>query len=344
MWQKAVDSLFVTRMLNDVTTYFNLYDYLKIKAKAVKTGKIPIKNEQEFWGRTLGETYKSYYPVEKRLNDGDVLAFSNFFLTDWVPKTPGAIWTKEGDTLAHSHRDETQIIKIQDKHYPVFHPNAKERKLKGGYGSIRVNPSENDAQNFVLMNLVSPELWNIDSGIPVIVSKSVYEEFTRKSKNGAAWVENAEGVLYLNKKLPVKKIISAAIGHEVSARLESELTKMPDLPSCYVYFPTTLTTKIVQNDTHPLTTAWTMFRSENNMYGLTYWQFDPYDRGAFKEVSTCLVEYVRNFNGKEIITDFDGLIPRLDAKVPLNKNPMEKNLSELERIVKELDPKDLWKR
>lgn len=305
MWKQGLDSLLVTRLLNDVTTYFNLYDYLKINFKKNLRDKIIIKNESDFWGKILGDSFKGGQDADKGLQDGEVLSFSNFFLTDWTPKTPGALWTTDGDTLAHRHRDDTKLLKIQDRYYPVLHPSAKERKLKAGYGSVRINPSENENQTYVLMSLVSPEVWNVDYGIPVIVSKSVYEEYTRKSKRGAAWIENAEGILYLNKKIPVKKIISSAIGYEISQKTESELTRVPHLPSCYVNFPTTLSMKIIENDTHPQTTAWTMFKSKS-AYGLTYWQFDPFEKDSFKEVTRCLTEYVRNFNGEEIMTDFDG--------------------------------------
>lgn len=334
MWKQTLDSFFVTRLLNDVTTYYNLYDYLKIKFKENTNGKIPIKDEKDFWGRVLGETYNGR-PYETNLQNGDIVTFSNFFLTDWTPKTPGALWTKEGDDLAHRHKDDTKLLKIQDKYYPVFHPNAKERKLKAGYGSIRLNPAKSDKQT-VLMSLVSPDIWSIDYGIPVVVSKSVYEEYLKKSKKGAVWIESAEAIFYLNKKIPVKNFIQSAIGYEISAKTEDELTKIPHLPSCYVHFPTTLSMKMIENDTHPITTAWTMFKSRHN-YGLTFWQFNPYEKNSFQEVTKCLTEYVRNFGGEEILTDFDGLVPRLNSKIPISENPLEKNLFEFEEIVKDMD-------
>lgn len=334
MWKDALNSFFVTRLLNDVTTYYNLYDYLKIKFKANTNGKTVIKNEADFWGRILKENFKGT-PSEKSLQNGDIITFSNFFLTDWTPKNPGALWTKEGDDLAHRHHDDTKLLKIQDKYYPVFHPDAKERKLKAGYGSVRINPAESENQ-IVLMSLVSPDIWSIDYGIPVVVAKSVYEEYIKRSKNGAVWIENAEGIVYLNKKIPVKNFIQSAIGYEISKKTQDELTKIPHLPSCYVSFPTTLSMKMIENDTHPVTTAWTMFKSYHN-YGLTFWQFDPFEKNSFKEVTNCLIEYVKNFGGKEILTDFDGLVPRLNSKIPIDTNPLEKNLFEFEKIVKDMD-------
>jgi hypothetical protein len=334
MWKDTLNSFFATRLLSDITTYYNLYDFLKIKFKENTNGKIVIKDEADFWRRILKESFKGNQ-AEKSLQNGDILSFSNFFLTDWTPKTPGALWTKEGDELAHRHHDDTKLLKIQDKYYPVFHPSAKERKLKAGYGSVRVNPSESENQT-VLMSLVGPDFWSIDYGIPVVVAKSVYEEFLKKSKRGAVWIENAEGVLSLNKKLPVKNFIQSAIGYEISKKTETELTKIPHLPSCFVNFPTTMSMKMIENYTHPLTTAWTMFKSNHN-YGLTFWQFDPYEKNSFKEVTNCLTEYVKNFGGEEILTDFDGLIPRLNSKIPLKTNPLEKNLSDYEKIVKDMD-------
>ena len=334
MWQQTFDSFFGTRLLKDITTYYNLYDFLKIKFKANSTGKIIIKNEQDFWQRVLHDTFMGITP-DRYLQNGDILSFSNFFLTDWTPKTPGALWTKEGDSLAHQQIDDTKILKIQDKYYPVFHPSAKERKLKAGYGSVRLNPSDIENQN-VLMSLVSPEIWSVDYGIPVVVSKSVYDEYLKKSTKGAVWIETAEAIFYLNKKISVKNFIHSAIGYEISEKTQNELTQIPHLPSCYVYFPTNLSIKMIENDTHPITTAWTMFKSSHD-YGLTFWQFDPFEKNSFQEVTRCLIEYVRNFGGEQILTDFDGLVPRLKSKIPIARNPLEKNLFEFEEIIKDMD-------
>src|SRR5258705_86417 len=140
MWKQTLDSFFVTRLLNDITTYFNLYDYLKIKFKENTSGKTTIKNEQDFWRRILGETFT-------------------------------------------------------------------------GVGS-----------------------------------RSVYEEYLRKSKKGAVWIENAEAIFYLNKQIQVKNFIHSAIGYEISEKTQNELLKIPHLPTCYVYFPTTLSMKMIENN------------------------------------------------------------------------------------------------
>jgi len=334
MWREAFNSFLGTRLLNDITTYYNLYDFLKIKFKATSNGEIIIKSEQDFWQSILPDTFKGVLS-DRTLQNGDILSFSNFFLTDWTPKTPGALWTKEGDMLAHWQKDDTKILKIQDKYYPVFHPSAKERKLQAGYGSVRLNPADVENQS-VLMSLVSPEMWSVDYGIPVVVSKSVYEEYLKKSKRGAAWIENAKAIFYLNKKIPVKNFIHSAIGYEISEKTQRELTQIPHLPSCYAYFPTKLSIKMVENDTHPITTAWTMFKSSHD-YGLTFWQFDPFEKDSFQEVTKCLIEYVRNFGGEQILTDFDGLIPRLHSKIPISRDPLKNNLFEFEEIIKDMD-------
>ena len=47
------------RLLNDITTYFNIYDYLKIKVKQSSDGKVNIKNVEEFMDKNeLYEYFK----------------------------------------------------------------------------------------------------------------------------------------------------------------------------------------------------------------------------------------------------------------------------------------------
>ena len=340
MYKQFFDKLFITRLLEDISSYFKVYDYLKIKASAAKSGKVKVKNEKDFWKKILGETFREAHDTEQ-LETGTILSFKNFFLTDWAPKMPGGLWTKDGHSKLHEIQDRIDILQVGENFYPIVHPHSKIRHIRAGYGSIRVNPIGNEESNYVYMSMLSPEIWKVDYGIPVIISKSVYTEFLHKSKKGAVWIEEAEGILIRNEGLPLKNFIASSIGHNLSEELQDEMSQRPHLPSCYVYFPSRLNLKLRENDSHPETTAWTMFESKheyepNSSYGLTYWRFNPYEKDAFVEVSKCLNKYVDQFGGKKILTDYDGLVPRLNATIPINKDPKSKHLKELKKIVKNL--------
>lgn len=339
MHREAFKKLFLAKLLSDISNYFRVYEFLKVKAKSLKNGAILIEDEEDFWKKVLGDRFLNETDGET-LNNGTVLKFENMFLTDWAPKLPGGIWTKKGNSRAFGFREELDLLQVGERMHPIIHPDAKSRRINSGFGSIRVNPIGNDSDYFNYMNLVSPKYWNTDFGIPVIVPKSVYQEFIAKSKRGAPWVEKLEGILILNEQLPVSNFISNSIGHKLSDEIENELTNMPHLPKCYLYIPSRLNIEIKTNDTHPVTTAWTMFETRRNDYGLTYCHFNPFEKDAFEGVSDFLEEYSKRFDGTKIVTDYDGITPRLNAKVNLKVDPMEKNKQDLEEIVQKVDRKE----
>src|ERR1041385_5629952 len=109
MYKQFFDKLFITRLLEDISSYFKVYDYLKIKASAAKSGKVKVKNEKDFWKKILGETFREAHDTEQ-LETGTILSFKNFFLTDWAPKMPGGLWTKDGHSKLHEIQDRIDIL------------------------------------------------------------------------------------------------------------------------------------------------------------------------------------------------------------------------------------------
>ena len=296
MYRDAFKQLFLTKLLSDVSNYFRVYDFLKVEVKKLKNKSISIKDEADFWKRVLGNYFYKENEVEP-LENGAILKFENFFLTDWSPKLPGGLWTKKGNERAYGFREELDLLEVKDRIHPIIHPDAKSRRINAGFGSIRVNPLGNNSDYFNYMCIVGPNYWNCDSGIPVIVPKSVYKEYRSKSKDGAPWIEKMEGILILNESLPIKSFISNSIGHKLSEEIEDQLSNMPHLPKCFVYIPSRLNMDIKTNNTHPVTTAWTMFETQRDDYGLTYCHFDPYEKNTFERVTEFLERYAENFGG-----------------------------------------------
>lgn len=115
---------------------------------------------------------------------------------------------------------------------------------------------------------------------------------------------------------------------------------MPHLPKCFVYIPSRLNIDIKTNNTHPVATAWTMFETDQDYYGLTYCQFNPYEKDVFIGVTEFLEKYAQNFGGHRLITDFDGITPRLQSVVNLNTDPIIKYKAEFKKFVEKIDVKN----
>jgi len=208
------------------------------------------------------------------------------------------------------------------------------------------------------MSLSTPEDWDIDSAIPVVVSKSVFEEYRKKSvNNGAVEIGKLEGILVLDVDLPLTQVITNAIGAEIDRKSIDILTKRPFLPKCFVYIPSVLGVDFKYNNSHPECTGWTMYKKKTPYdnqknynqkldfeYGFTYNCFDPTKPESLVEAVEFMKDYAKYNSGTEIITDFDGMEPKFDSKINLQTDPsqtqktlVKDTVEDLNRFVESID-------
>lgn len=125
----------------------------------------------------------------------------------------------------------------------------------------------------------------------------------------------------------------------LSRETEEALCLRPNLPKAFIYVSSPLSMRLKKHDSHPLVTAWTMFETKQprTKYRYTYCIFDPSKPDNFDEATEFLKYYVRKYDGRKIITDFDGIVPRLEASIPLSSNPMKKHKKEAKDLIVSLD-------
>lgn len=329
------------RLFDDVLGYLNLYDYLKTK-KSDLTGKAKSISVSSFWFSILGDKFAGTTDIPfEPLRAGDVVKLKDIFLTEWGPKLPGQIWTSQGvKDLQEGQRRVDGYARLKSGGFTlVLDPYGKEKSIVAGVGSVRTKPHMHDEKYCAYLGLVDAANWQCDYGIPVVVSRSVYEKFRKHSERGAPWVERLEGVLHVNEDIPLKTFIPKAIGATLSAETEEVLRFRPNLPKAFIYVSSPLSIKLKRNDSHPIVTAWTMYETalSRSPYRYTYFMFDPIKEDNFDEATEFLKQYVRNYDGKKIITDYDGVVPRLEASIPISSNPMKKSKKEAKDLILGID-------
>jgi hypothetical protein len=322
---------FFGQLWEDLLGYLRIYDYIKLKTRRAlnKTAKIPSIGA--FWYSVLGDRFARPGAYQyTSLRDGDVIRLKDVFLSEWAPKLPGQLWTLDGVADFHTGRD--RIVRYEQfddkdgKIYAVLDPWGKSRVISAGFGSVRVNKSMGTKDAYAYMAFVDMENWHCDYGIPVIVSRQVYDLFMEHSEKGAPWIQSVEGILHTEEDIPFRELIPCAIGSKLSAESEATLRYRPGLPKCFVHVVSPLSIRFRYNDSHPEATAWTMF--ETNLpaepYRYTYSTFQPKDKRSIDDAVEFIRWYAETFDGRKIITDFDGSIPRLDAFIPLTSDPMQR--------------------
>lgn len=329
------------RLFDEILGYLNLYDFIKLKV-ADRRGTSKAVSIESFWFSILGDkcartTDTSFAP----LKSGDVVKLRDVFITEWTPKLPGQIWTSQGvrDLVAGQRRVAGYAQLRNGGFTAVLDPRGKERSIAAGLGSVRAKPDPRDTKYCAYLSLVDLKNWQCDYGIPVVVSQSVYEKFRKYSELGAPWVKELEGVLHIGEDIPLKSFIPNAIGAKLSPETEETLRFRPNLPKAFIYVSSPLSMKLKYHDSRPPVTAWTMFETKESRerYRYTYFIFDPSTEANFDEATEFLKKYVQNYNGKKIITDYDGIVPRLEASIPLSSNPMKENKKEAKDLILQLD-------
>ncbi len=335
---------------DDLIGYLKIYDFIKLKAISAYSGAIKVPSIQSFWYSILGDkfagdTHRKYL----YLRNGDILRFHDVFLAEWAPKLPGRIWTHEGiKDFDEGQKLVDGYVEFNNKVYKVLRPWGKERVVSAGFGSIRTSRRTRDDDHFMYMSLVSKENWHCDYGIPVVVSRSVYEKFCKYSGKGVPWLRTVEGVLHIGEDLPFRELVPRAIGAKLSPETEDTLRYRSGLPRCYIYVSSPLSMKAAYNVTHPNATAWTMFQSRypsqtvwnrypSQPFMYTYTMFNPSSPVSIEEAIKFIKLYVRRYDGKKIITDFDGIQPHLDASIPLNVHPLRARKKEVKKLIVDYD-------
>jgi hypothetical protein len=340
MITKPVKS-FLGKIVEDFVTYLRLYDILKINAMKIFEQKNQFENQEHFWANILIDSFVGNDNYDFfDLQNGQLVEFKDVYLTEWAPKLPGRIWTQEGHKNYIDGLNDKEIRRIGGMPHEVLDRFGKEKVVSAGFGSIRINPTHESNDYFMHMSLVSKEQWHVDYGIPIIVSKKVYENFKRIAKDSCVWLDKVTGILNIQRDIPLRKFIPNAIGRDISNELKSALTQKPFLPKAYVYLPI-LDTKLRYNNTHPNCTAWTTFQNDRNDfdYAYTYTLFKPSVKDSIQEAVGFIESYIKSYGGGKIITDFDGIVPRLNSIINLTGNPM---IQQSDISVKLLTDMDNW--
>lgn len=312
---------FFGKLIEDTFGYYRVYDFLKLRVRQAVESSRTFNTSEEFWKTILQEEFRGGRSDSEPLRNNQIVKLRNFFLTEWTPKLPGRVWTKDGNTnLLEGIQDIVGETNLYDRIYNVLGPEGKMKMITGGFGSVRIKPGSN-SDYCMLLNAVALNDWHCDFGIPIVVSKPVYNEYLRHSESrGSPQIAELTGILCLNNStFDYLSIISPAIG----ARLESEiidlLSDIPNLPKCFIYVSSPADISLLYNNTHPEAIAWTMFKTnvKKEPLRLTYASFNPIDGDSAKEAVAFINKYVFEFGGIEILTDFDGQKRRLVSKSTL---------------------------
>ena len=279
---------------------------------------------------------------------------------------------------------------------PVYDWFGKTRLSLGGVGSIRLPVNLGDDDRYACLSAVSAKSWNVDLGIPIVVSKQVYREFVRARHTANSTVEaDLRGRVVLGEMPGFFRETPSALDQETISEGFQRLLRTPlGIPMAYVHVVSPIDCDFRTNDTHPKCNAWTLFRCSNSKesiksaspdakrmlsglgaFGITFCAFQPDNSKDTKKAITFLQDSPRwlrltrdqSWNNwvkwgdtpsdkafrklakawskldVRLITDFDGLVPRLTNSVfnlatrPTTQGSFAPFINDFDQLVKEFD-------
>jgi hypothetical protein len=328
----SILNLAVERLSESVLGYFNIWRYLDALLKHRLSGASTHRL------RTAGELYSGI--ANNLIRHGDRVILEEIFVTEWVPRLPGAInaalrrglITAADTELITSVAMYKSVIMDAEANIPPF-------------GSVRLPLQDNRR---VALGAVGASEFHADLGAVLSVTPTVYAEFLRKKKGQAAVEGTVEGTVELY--APPRDLPSAGI---LVKNLDGVVTEPPFV----IAVDSPLQVRFRLHDAHPRVTAWSIRRIHHRERGQGYDFFYTFiepepeqmmlardlirDSSVFVNMESVVSEFSgvkellagRRWSGdkdafvrkhlKEFrcITEFDARGSGLDPLVPLGTDP-----------------------
>jgi hypothetical protein len=309
------------QLVRSVWSYFKWDTYFMHRLKAVLDGRPPhaIESEADFWRRTDGHAAESFREGDQAVLRCDQSEKRWWHLCDWVPRMPGELWRQPG---APPRSLQTQFLLDQLKPFLIDYPSAvamaanipaygwndKTRMCLSGIGSVRLPKNAGNEDYYACMSAVTSQGWLVDAGIPVVVSKSVYEKMSKVREQNNAVEADLRGWVLQN-RLSFDLTLLTGNASEQESRLRA-LEKVPGIQHTYLYVNSPQDCEFRTGGSHPGCNAWTLFRCKQpqhepgnvdvrdmlrgvGAYGLTYCEFDPASPKSRQDATEFLIQSPR---------------------------------------------------
>jgi hypothetical protein len=301
--EKAVESL-----AGGVIGYYNLPAYGRARYHAFRGNIIKYNKEEDYWKDAIGPYF--HIPSYTNLHDGQLVELNNFEITEWVPRCPGLFWTREGNNY---RSQASALIDRRTDKYIVYSPKGKTLMVLGGRGTTRLEHREG------YKVLCATSSGRSDAGIPLVVSRGVYESLRNELQREGSICADLEG-FYSQLPIDYINLILTTPGLELPANLTSLLANSLHIPKYCLRVDSRLLIKIRNSESNIQATAWTMFKPKENLlpYSFAFWSFDPRYEESIVDATDQIEDYIEAYGTGEILTDFDERVQRFASQSPLS--------------------------
>ncbi len=343
------------KTLGTLIDYLSLHKYVALRIEKLRGVSKEFYKEEDFWKAALGSVAFRTISIEP-LPEGAIITLKGFQITEWVPVNPGRYWTEPGTAYRYEAREHRDLIYFsQPQPMLAYDPDGKTYMMLGGMGTVKPKPqrfrpigSPESAPYSLLCATSSGYCW---SGIPILVSDTVYRSFRRPLRQQKKVEADIVGIYQTNPVLPEDLVLSAR-GEKISNRAKQLITECCGIPQNVIVVESVLNIKKRISEIPIKAVAWTLFQGikpdNTEFYSFTYHTFNPQDEVSHNIARNFILNYFFHFGGKRILTDYDENRPwfsvftkkDIEESDRFRKEMAKKHKIELEKSQKQKELKD----
>lgn len=227
--------------------------------------------------------------INEDLSRTDVkIRLDQFFLFEWLPRSPGLYHTDHG---RWSRENARQHIHKQDGQSTIYNPYGKLSMLEGGIGNVRLKPILLEGQKYWMMSACTNG--NCEEGFPVAIPEHLYNREIEAIKRNGVVTRDMVGQL---EYIP-DEIKGIYLGYSQAPKVYLKILE------CRA--PRRMIRPLDELNVNVAVSFLSQYEDKTKFYA-SYVGFDPSIKDALKERSLWMDEkYVRNWYNGKIVTDFD---------------------------------------
>lgn len=289
-------NLYENNLENQIGSLYHTSNYrnsIRQKLNDKKNLQISVKrwynSNDEYWKDVLDRTY---------LYEGIKIGLSKFHMLEWLPQYPGLIHTGNSFRMIQNAVNYVRINKT-DGTVIEYEPDGKAIFLNAGFGSLRLGTKIVNGVEYYLLSATSSGVSH--EGIPIVLTKPLYEEVIHEIRNSYGVLANIEGEIRI-------------IPHS-----SNPILSWKNIPSYYLFAQKIEIQRASSEGETKVSISIAYNPGGENIRGQYKWSFkefypDGKDNELFESVA-WLKDYAQRYsesNQPLLIGDFDEFIPHFD--------------------------------
>ena len=300
-----------------LSDYFEIGELFEIWKVERRSGKRIYDRVEDYWRDSLDHYYFEGNRNSIPILTGSLIRLNRFKITEWVPWSPGRIWTSIGrQSIDRANKSILGRDLEELNGFHVFSPWEKNLMVLGGIGNVRLaQHGDNEYKILCATNKYA------DTGIPLVVKGSVYRKIEREIEENKTFRADITG-RYL----------------QIPTSLDPILEQCRGVSRHCIYVGSHKGIINISQSSNVSANAWSILgKKDNSEFNFAYATFDPSNESSIDNAAKFIEQYAKKHK-YNLLTDFDEIRKRTNSCYPL-KDVIAGRIGQLQlaELIKKID-------